>query len=225
MIIDANTDMRKKLCDLLKKERIIPVDSVTAALEKICHFRSEINGLIVNLNFLPEIYERQTIRKLCNKLYINEPPIIGYYMAGQIKQKEDLTARGAVYPLLECDETDLNFPDRYIAEIVKIYPELNFDIEKAHYYWAKTPEQAAVELIDPRKWLEEEGFIDVKELAEKKDNKSPVLENTILAIKSMLESQIEGEAPNVDYKQLYLTTKNQHDQLKYYVRELIEMIK
>jgi hypothetical protein len=225
IIIDENNDIRKKLCDLLKKERIIPVDSVTDALEKICHFRSEINGLIVNVNSLLEIYERQTIRKVCNKLYIDEPPIIGYYMPAQVKQKEDLVARGAVYPLLECDESDLNFPDRYIAEIIKIYPELNFDIEKAHYYWAKTPERGAAEFIDMRKWLEEEGFIDVIELTKKEDNKSPILENTIQAIKSMLETQTAGDVSKVDYKQLYLDTMKQYDQLKNYVKELIEMIK
>ncbi len=225
IIIDANTGLRKKLCDILKKERIIPVDSVTVALEKICHFRSEINVVIANLDFIMEIFERQTIKKVCYKLFINEPPIIGYYTRGQEKQKEELLARGATYPFLQCDETDLQFPDRYIAEIVKVYPELHYDLDKAYYYWAKTSEQTAAEYIDPRQWLQEQGFIEILELAEKEENKSPVLENTILAIKAMLETQIDGEARNFDFKQLYLDTKKQYDQLTQYVRDLIEMIK
>lgn len=225
ILIDADTPLRKKLCDVLKKERIIPVDSVTAALEKICHFRSEINVVIAKLDYLVEIFERQTIKKVCYKLYINEPPIIGYYTPNQEKMRIEFARRGATYPLLECSEADLRFPDHYIAEIIKAYPELNYDLGKAYYYWAKTPEQVAAEYIDPRQWLQEQGFIEILELAEKEENKSLVLENTILAIRAMLETQIDGEVKNFDYKQLYLDTKKQYDQLTQYVRELIEMIK
>ncbi|HEX7320633.1 MAG TPA: hypothetical protein VF399_09820 [bacterium] len=224
IIIDANTGLRKKLCDILKKERIIPVNSVMTALEKICHFRGEINVVISNVDYLLEIFSRKTISKVCSKLYINEPPVIGYFTSDKAQQRDELIALGADYPLLECSETDLRFPDKYIAEIVKVYPELNYDMEKAYHYWTKAPEQAA-EYIDPRKWLLEQGFVDIIKQAEQEPSASPALEDTILAIQSMLEPPVETEVRNIDYKQLYLETKKQYDQLSHYVRELIEMMK
>lgn len=210
----------------MSKERIIGVDSVTSALEKLCQFKVEVNLIISRINFFLDIHTKQLIHRICEKLLIKEPPVVGYYIKGEEEIKDNLTKGKAKFKLIEYDETNPEFPLKYLNMIKGVYPGLNYDFEKAMEAWFKKPEPPPAEFVDPRKWLEEQGFVEVIEKAEKEEKTEDIGE-LIPVIQKMLQQEEaikKEETEEVDYKKLYLEIKEKYEELSKYVKDLIDSI-
>jgi len=216
IIAEPNKDIKKRLCDLLSKERVIGVTTIADSLETLCKFRNNIDVIIVNIAMLKEILSNQMLHRLCQKLGLKEPPILGYFTNGQKELKNILEKSHANITLIEYSDHYAGFPDRYISALKKLYPAVNVDIEKTKEVWGK--QEAQQEFVDIRKWLEEEGFA---EAIEKKE-----LQEEVKRVEETLASSEEKPVrPEENYKKLYFELKNKYDELLSYVKELIDSVK
>lgn len=226
IIGEQDKNVRKKLCDLLSRERIIGVDSTTSVLEKLCIFKNNIDLAIVNINFLNEPFN-QAISKICLKLEIKEPPLLGYYKEGEESLKESLEQTHRTLILLKYDEHDQDFPIRYINLVKRLCPHLNASVEKAKEMWLKKDD--AVTSIDYGEWLKAEGFVV---LAEKKgpldyrknvDDIIPSIENLLVEEIVDIEDKKGGTAQ--DYEKVYSEIKQRYEELSMRVKELLDFVK
>jgi len=183
------------LCDLLSRERIIGVDSIPETLEMVCKFKNNFEIIIANIHLLYEILSRETLFRLCNKLYIDIPPLLGLYTKGDEKIKKEFEKKYSKYKLVEYDEEDEHFPERYLQALKELYPDVIADAKKATETWLKGEETK--ELKETREWLEQEGFIEAREKITQKE----------------------------DYKKMYLELKKRYDELLSYVKKLAEFVK
>lgn len=241
LLIEPDKAIRKKLCDLLNRERIIGVDSVQQTLEMILKFKDNLNVIIANIRLLREAISRDIISKLCQKLAIETPSIVGFYKRNDRKFKKEFEKSHKQYKLIEYNEKEPGFPDQYIQLIKEVYPELNADIEKAREVWSKQEQDE--ELVDLHKWIEEEGlyveeekeiFIeDLKEKAKKERRKKEEVEEKIADIEELglLVEESEKESKTgqrrderEDYKKMYFELKKKYDELLKYVKELTEFV-
>jgi len=225
-MIEPDKAIRKKLCDPLSRERIIGVDSVQQVLEMICKFKNNLDIIIVNIRLLQGMMANQIIHKLCQKLSIETPPIIGYYKKGDEKIKEEFEKSNKQYRLIEYNEKDYSFPGQYIQAVKELYPGLNADVEKAREIWLKEKEE---ELVDPRKWLEEEGFLEVTEKT-KSEQPEKDTGDIIISIEEILVKNTEEkpeqkkEIVKEDYEKRYLELKKKYDELLKQVEDLIDSV-
>jgi len=207
----------------------------------ILKFKDNLDVIIANIRLLREAISRDIISKLCQKLSIETPSIVGFYKKGDEKIKEEFEKSDKQYRFIEYNEKDPSFPDQYIQLIKEVYPELNADIEKAREVWSKQEQDE--ELVDLHKWIEEEGlyieeekeiFIeDLKEKANKERRKKEELEEKIADIEELgllveeseKESKI-GQRRNKeeDYKKMYFELKKKYDELLKYIKELTEFV-
>jgi len=207
----------------------------------ILKFKDNLDVIIANIRLLREAISRDIISKLCQKLSIETPLIVGFYKKGDEKIKEEFEKSDKQYRFIEYNEKDPSFPDQYIQLIKEVYPELNADIEKAREVWSKQEQDE--ELVDLHKWIEEEGlyieeekeiFIeDLKEKANKERRKKEELEEKIADIEELgllvEESEKEsktGQRRNKeeDYKKMYFELKKKYDELLKYIKELTEFV-
>jgi len=224
IIIEPDLNIRKKICDILHKERIIGVDSITAAVEKICWFRNDINLILARINFDIDILQKKVITKICNKLIINEPPVIGYFLMGE----EDILAKipGDInkLPIIEYDETEPDFPRKLINLVEGLYPKVNYDLETTNEKWLHKDEKP-IETVDPRKWLEEEGFVELIQKPEEK-KKEPGVEQIFFELNQVIKEieMTHSEKGEADYKKLYYDLMEKYDKLLKLFQELRESI-
>ncbi len=195
LLLEPYKTRRKKLCDLLSRERIIGVASIPETLEMVCKFKNSFEIIIANIHLLYDILSQETLFKLCKKLYIKVPPLLGLYEKGDDKIKEEFEKKYTQYKLIEYDKEDDNFPERYIRVVKELYPDVIADVNKAMESWVKGEETK--ELIDTRKWLEQEGFVE----------------------------RTEKTCEEHDYKKMYLELKKKYDELLNYVKKLTDFIK
>jgi len=229
LLIEPDKAIRKKLCDLLSRERIIGVDSVQQTLEMILKFKNNINVIIANIRLLRKILSNQIIFRLCEKLSLKTPPIVGFYKKNDEEIKKEFEKNNKQYKLIEYNEKDYSFPGQYIQAIKEVYPELTADIEKAREVWLK--EKETEDLVDLRKWFEEEDFLEIiKNLKIGKPGKDT--EHIIPSIEEMTaektvekKEEIEEINKEKNYKKMYFELKKKHDELLRYVKELIDSIK
>lgn len=228
LLIEPDKTIRKKLCDLLSRERITGVDSVRQTLKMVCKFKNKLDIIIANIRVLREILSNQIIFRLCQKLSIETPPIVGFYKKGDEKIKKEFEKNNKQYKLIEYNERDYSFPGQYIQAIKEVYPELTADIEKAREVWLK--ENETEDLVDLRKWFEEEDFLEIIENS-KIGKPEKDTEHIIPSIEEMLvEKTVEGkeEIEEIDkeknYKKMYFELKKKHDELLRYVKELIDTV-
>uniref|UniRef100_A0A7C4XT92 Uncharacterized protein n=1 Tax=candidate division WOR-3 bacterium TaxID=2052148 RepID=A0A7C4XT92_UNCW3 len=223
ILIDSDTRIRKKICDILNKERILVVDTITNGVEKLCQFRSEIDAIIARINFFVEISKKNIVSKICAKLNLKTPPLIGYFLKGEEEIMGSLPGDISKMPIIEYDETDDKFPFKFIGLIKELYPQLNYDLKRANEIWRAKPAEPS-EFIDPRKWLEEEGFAEIIRREEKKEI---TLEQAISGLTELIkkiEPQEEKEEKELDYKKLYFEIKEKYEQLLKYVEELKSLL-
>lgn len=229
MIIIAvpDKDVRKRLCDLLIKERIIGVNSVADILETLCRFQKSINLIVVSIGFLDHIVSNQTVQRLCQKLRIAEPPIVGIFKKDEQIIKKTLEKDHENLSLIEYREQDPEFPVRYISRLKKLYPALNADLEKAKETWHKKEEDK--ELMDIGRWLEEEGFLEAADKKETPEKVKMVEEMTLFIEELLTEEPAKTEEKTtettIDYKRMYLELKQKYDELLKYVKELTDFFK
>ncbi len=223
MIIIAEPDkiIRKKLSDLLRKERIIGIDMVADMLEKLCKFREEIDVIIINIRLLNLSFLNETVPKLCQKLNMSQPPLLCYYKAGD--ENSEILAKAKKVNFLKFDETDPKFPSQYVKLLKGLYPNLNADLTDVKKAWVKV--DVDQDLADVQEWLEQEGLVEKKEekVKIKTEEKIPSIEKLLI---EEPEKDEDVEASSMDdYKAKYFKLKKKYDELYKYVKELIDFTK
>lgn len=211
LIIETDVTIRKKLSDLLSKERIIGIDSVQQILEMICKFRNDLNVIVTDIHQLHEIMSKKVVFRLCDKLHIDAPPIVGIYKNGDEKIKEEFAKNNTGYKLLKYNDKDCSFPELYIETIKEVYPQVHADIEKAREIWLEKREDD--DLVDIRKWIEEEGFL---EIPDKTKIRKPEAKVNVCKPKTKM--------PEKDYEKLYFELKQKYDELLKYMKELADSV-
>lgn len=211
LIIESDMIIRKKLSDLLNKERIIGIDSMQQMLEMICKFKNDISVIVADIHQLHEIISKKVIFRLCDRFHIDTPPIIGIYKKGDENIQKEFEKNNIGYKLLKYNDKDRSFPELYIETIKEVYPQVHADIEKAREIWLE--EKETEDFVDIRKWIEEEGFLEIVDKmkigeSDKKDNTG----------KSKIKKSTK------DYKKLYFEIKQKYDELLEYVKELTDSV-
>ncbi len=225
LLIESDEDIRKKLCDLLSRERIIAIGTRSETLEMICRFKNRFNIIVANINLLYEMIMRGTIFRLYQKLDVDIPPILGLYSEADESTKSEFRKNFKHYKLIKYDEKNIDFPKLYISEVRGLYPAVIADVNKAKEIWLQ--KEKPQDLIDPRKWLEEEGFLEpCRKEQTKYDGKEigelmPSLEKMI-AYEERQAVNSENETNNND---LLLECKRKYNELLQYVNELVELTK
>jgi DNA-binding NtrC family response regulator len=211
LIIESDIIIRKKLSDLLSKERIIGIDSVQQMLEMICKFKNNVNVMVADIHQLHEIISKKVVFRLCDRFHIDAPPIVGIYTDGDENIKKEFERDNIGYKLLKYNDKDCSFPEQYIETIKEVYPQVHADIEKAREIWLE--EKETEDFVDIRKWIEEEGFSEIVD-------KMKIGESDKKA--STGKSKIKKSTK--DYKKLYFELKQKYDELLKYVKELTDSV-
>lgn len=229
LLIEPNKRIRKRLCDLLNRERILGVSSYVQTLEMIAKFRNNINIIIANIRLFKNILLKGTLFRLCQKLYIEIPPILVFYRKGDEKIKEEFEKNKVNCSLVWFDAEDTSFPERYIGAIKNLYPEIIADISKATEIWLKGEESETPK--DHRKWLEEEGFLEAMEnlkigkLTRDVEQIIPLMKKMLFEEKKGSQEKKPKKKQETDYKRMYLELKRKHNELLKYVKELVDLSK
>jgi replicative DNA helicase len=239
LLIEPDKTTRKRLSDLLSRERIMGIDSVQKVLEMLCKYKTEINVIVANIYQLRNIVTNQTLFRLCEKYVIAIPPIVSYYREEEKKVKQEIERNNKQYRFIEYKEKDPGFVEKYIQAIRDVYPDLNADIEKAREVWSKQEQDE--ELVDLHKWIEEEGLYieeekeicieNLKEKAKKERREKEEVEEKIVDIEELglLVEKPEGkqkieQKTDENYRKMYLELKKTYDELLKYVKELMEFV-
>ena len=231
ILIEPDRDIRKNLADLVSRERLIGVDSIQQCLQMILKYKNDLDLLVANVNLLSEMLSKHIIERVCQRLSIGLPPVIGIFKHGEEEAKHAFLSQHRSYKVIEYKENDLGFPNRYLEVIQKACPELVIDYERARETWLKI--QQPQELVDPRQWLEEEGFLDKTEIAEPANpDKEP--DDLVTSIQSLLDEEEKETAETVpevtegetaeDYKTMYVELKKKYDELLKSVRAFMESV-
>jgi DNA-binding NtrC family response regulator len=211
LIIESDTAVRKKLSDLLSRERIIGLDSVQQMLEMLCKFKNEVNVIVTDINQLAEIISKKIVFKLCGRLRIDTPPIVGICKGGDENTRREFEKRHTGYKVLKYNSKDHSFPELFIETIKEVYPHVRVDIEKARDKWSGKGEDE--ELIDIRKWIAEEGFSNTVDKKKTDNSAKPA---------GAGETPSKGSGKN--YEKLYFELKKKYDELLEYVKELTDTV-
>jgi hypothetical protein len=219
LFIEPNTIIRKRVCDLLTRERILGVATYNESLEMLAKFRNKIALIIANIRLLREILIKGTLFRLCQKLYIEIPPIIALYKRGDEKIKEEFEANKVVQKLVKYDSEDNGFPERFIDAVRTVYPDVIADMKTAQENWFRGDESQP--MPDVQKWLRQEGFIEAIE-GSKLVKVAKDMEEVLPLIKKMLaetETDVQ-QRKQQNYETMYKDLKKKYDLLVKYIRQL-----
>ena len=226
LLIEPDIKVRKKICDLLGRERIIAIGTVSETLEMICKFRNRFNIIVANICQLNEIVSRGTLFRLCKKLCVDVPPILAFYKDGDEQIKKKFNKHNKHYKIIKYDEENSAFPELYINMVRELYPDVIAEIEKAKETWQRKETQ---DLIDPRKWLKEEGFIEpTPEPVISKEQEN--LDKIIPSLEKLMAEEVSAESADIaddeerDYKREFYELKGKYNELMEYVRELTDLV-
>lgn len=235
LIIESDETVRKKLSDLLSRERIIGIGSVQQALEMICKYRDTLNIIITDIHQLHEIISKKIVFRLCDKLHVDTPPMVGIYRNGDEEIKKKLEQKNIGYKLLKYNNKDCSFPEQYIEVIKEVYPGVHADVEKAREIWMK--EKKDDDLVDIRKWIKEEGFfieenkeVYISKLKEKhrknaKEDIGDIEELGLLLEEPGKKQELKSKkGKKKNYKKMYFEIKRKYDELLKYVKELADSV-
>jgi hypothetical protein len=222
LLIEPDKGIRKKIGDLLSRERIICVGNATETMEMVCKFKNKFDLIIANVRFLRAVVVQDKLARLCQKLYIEIPPILGYFTKEDRKFKEDFEKIYKGYKFVEYDEKDPTFPDRYIEMVRELYPGVIADVVKASQSWQKP--EPSVEFADLRTWLEQEGFVPEVEKSKHEEAREalkdiiPAMENILSDGVTEKKKELQTSDEHIDYKEKYFALKKKYDRLLQYVR-------
>ena len=233
ILIEPDKNVRKNLADLLSRERLIGVDSIQQCLQMILKYKNDLDLIVANVNLLSEMLSKHIIERVCQRLSIGLPPVIGIYKHGEEDAKNTFVHQHGSYRVIQYVEKDLGFPNRYLEVIQKACPELVIDYERAREVWLKI--QQPQELVDPRQWLEEEGFLQAQpSQAVEQENPDKGDEDVITSIQALLDEEETETAEPVqeetsaeskqDYKTMYVELKKKYDELLQSVRVFMESV-
>lgn len=190
LLLEKDPAARKKLCDMLSRERIIGVATKQQVLEALVRHQKKLNALVANASLLHDLLSEETIVKLCNKISIKVPPIVVLYKTDQEHIINEIDQHKYQCEFVQYDVKDVNFPVAYAKAVKKVHPDIIIDMNKANEVWLKSEETQ--DLLDIRKWLGEAGFAETPKKA---------------------AAQKKVKADDVDYKKLYLELKKEYDKL------------
>ncbi|MBN2621352.1 response regulator transcription factor [candidate division WOR-3 bacterium] len=219
LFIEPNTAIRKRICDLLTRERILGVTTYNESLEMLAKFRNKIALIIANIRLLREILIKGTLFRLCQKLYIEIPPIIALYKRGDEKLMEEFEANKVVQKLVKYDSEDNSFPERYIDAVRTVYPNVIADMKTAQENWLRGEESRSIPNV--QQWLKQEGFIMAIE-GSKLGKFAKDMEEVLPLIKKLL-TETENDAKQSkqqNYEIMYKDLKKKYDLLVKYIRQL-----
>jgi hypothetical protein len=224
LLIEPNRKIRKRICDLLNRERIIAVGTYPETLEMIAKFQKRLNIIISNIRVLDDVLRRQTLFRLCEKLYIDIPPILAIHRKGDAKIKEKFEEEYKECKLIKYDGDDNSFPERYIAAVKDLYPEVIADIDKANESWLRVDELEAA--ADPREWLVKEGFVDAFEsskygkIARELEQMLPLIKKVLATIESEKKTVPKTEQVKANQKKHYSELREKLNSFVKYIKEL-----
>ena len=117
LLIEPNRKIRKRICDLLSRERIFAVGTYAETIEMIAKFQRRLNIMIANIRVLDDILKKETLFRLCQKLAIGVPPILALFRKGDEKIEEQIEEKNEQSRLVEYEGEDTGFPERYISAV------------------------------------------------------------------------------------------------------------
>jgi hypothetical protein len=227
ILVEPDRDVRKNLADLMSRERIIGVDSIEDCLQLFLKFKNDLDLIIANVNLLSEMLSKQLIERVCEKLSIGIPPVIAINKKSEEETRDVFLRTHKGYKLIRYAENDIGFPSRYLEVIKKACPGLVIDYEKAREAWHKR--QQPSDFIDPRVWLEEEGFLDVVKSHEPESSEKTA-DDIVSSIQTLFDedaaahAQPESGESEEDYKKMYSDLKEKYDTLLKAVRAFMESV-
>ncbi|MBE0434131.1 response regulator transcription factor [candidate division WOR-3 bacterium] len=227
ILVEPDKEIRKNLADLISRERLIGVASIQEALQLFLKFKKDLDLVIANVNLLSEMLSKTIIERVCQKLAINIPPVIAIYKESEEEAKNVFTSLYKGYKLIKYADNDLGFPNRYLEVIKKACPGLVIDYEKARESWVK--KQKPGDFVDPRTWLEEEGFLEATRAKETESaEKGP--DDALSSIQAMLHDETEAavepmkKQPAENYEEMYFDIKEKYDKLLKNTKTFLESI-
>lgn len=227
ILVEPDKEVRKNLADLISRERIIGVDSIEECLQLFLKFKNDLDLIIANVSLLSEMLSKQLIERVCEKLSIGIPPVIGIYKKSDEETRDLFLRTHKGYKVIRYAENDIGFPSRYLEVIKKACPGLVIDYEKAREAWHKR--QQPSDFIDPRIWLEEEGFLDMTRPAEPEGGEKSA-DDIVSSIQTLFDEETAGPVHSVsgeseeDYKKMYLDLKEKYDTLLAKVKTFMESV-
>ncbi|UZE93594.1 MAG: hypothetical protein IB618_02345 [Candidatus Pacearchaeota archaeon] len=226
ILIEPDKEKTKKLCDIIHRERVIPVDSPGKALDFVVRFykeKKDIDLIIGNSN-VPHFYglvSKNILEKLSRKLGILYTiPLIGYYEEENEKIEE---IRDHGVGLIKYDEKDSEFPFRYMQLIREKYPNLNIDVRNLREIWL------GLRIRKGKKSTKEEKK-GIKKILDEVSTPAEILEEKrkeeLMDITGISE-QVKEIVPKEEYQELekkYNALKKEHEDLKEYFKDLIDTV-
>jgi hypothetical protein len=221
LFIEPNLTIRKRVCDLLPRERILGVSTYNETLEMIAKFRNNFALIIANIRLFKDILLKGTLMRLCQKLYITIPPVIVLYKRGDDKIKEEFEENKLVQKLVKFDSEDNSFPERYLEAVREVYPDVISDMKIAHNNWLKGESDQKPGNV--KQWLAQEGFLEVIEgsqlgkVARDMQEVLPLIKKMLAATES---DTAKHNSKQKDYEHMYKDLKKKYDLLVNYVKQL-----
>jgi hypothetical protein len=227
ILIEPDKEIRKNLADLISRERLIGVGSIQEALQLFLKFKKDLDLVIANVNLLSEMLSKTVIERVCQKLAVSVPPVIAIYKESEEEAKNVFASMYRGHKLIKYADNDLGFPNRYLEVIKKACPGLVIDYERARDAWMK--KQKPADFVDPRTWLEEEGFLEATKARETDEvERSP--DDALSSIQAMLHEAADvtdgsaEEQPAEDYEAKYHKLKAKYDALLRNTKAFLESI-
>lgn len=224
LLLEADKILSKKFSDLLDRERIEVVDTERQLLEAIVKHKAEVKVIVVNHRRFSVILAHGLIAQVCQKLGIKPIAVIGYHLKGD---PEPAAGHRQItgYHLIDYDDSDSDFPDKFFQALRKAYPDVKVDIGKAKIVWLAKPE----DLLDVGKWLEDAGFGEMEKLAQTIGPVIPQAEpkSSEPARKppEPAKKPVASARGPLDYKKMYEDLKKEYEQLKKKHEELLNQVK
>ena len=213
-MIEPNKTISKRLCDMLDKERIITVTSIPSTLEMIVKFKNSFNLIIANIRILNNMLATGTLTRLCERLYIEIPPILVLHRTGDEKIKEQIEHDYPAYVLLEYEKDDNSFPEKYLGAIRKLCPDANISLNDANDVWLRGEEHEV--FLDPQKWLVEQGFLEAFEktkfhkLTREMEQMIPLIKRMLTMFETDSKTENKNAAHEIDYEKKYFDLKDKY---------------
>ena len=196
MIIFIEKDIltRKRLSDLLVRERVIGVDNAQQALEIGIRYKDNLDLFVSNIQNFKVLTTNKILTRFCNKLGIGLLPVLAFYKDGEEDIVESLEKYDGKSRFIRFSDSD-KFPEHYVNIIMELYPDVNADVASALEMWKAS--KVAEQHIDPRIWLTREGFIKGKKM-----------------------SNSDADSDHTNYKAMYYDLKDKYDRLLQELEEL-----
>jgi hypothetical protein len=195
IFIEKDILIRKRLSDLLVRERVIGVDTAQQALEIGIRYKNNLDLFVSNIQNFKILTTNRILTRFCKKLGIAMLPVLAFYKDGEEDIVESLEKYDGKCRFIRFSDSD-KFPEHYVNIIKELYPDVNADVPSAAEMWKAS--KVAEQHIDPHVWLKQEGLIK---------GRKP-------------QNGAAGEPDHMNYKSMYFDLKDKYEKL---LKELEEL--